>query len=449
MTAAFGSTYGSPQYTPYLALHNLQSSITAVAPRRFCRLVLISFSVLFTILFLLTATGHGPSLSTAAERELKLHEKVVPNQDQENSHEPLKPFPFSPMAPSAEKALNGINAPWLAAVITPAQDIDRRMIIRSTWMRMYSDLPFDTRFVVSNPGSRWTEAVQYENRTYGDMIVLDHLPENSVTANTIKTLEFYKWLVKEGRRYEFVSKIDTDLWFNARGFWDRYLAPRLTNATSTGATTSLSPFANMKATVEHTTIGQLYYSRNHHLVYPHGSMYTHTWDLVEDLVKYQEKYSVVVGEDRAVTTLLQKAGAKSNMVNLNATEKFDFEEADARNASSPWARAATHPTALMHALHGKDAIAVHKLKGRNLFMKVAHCFDSEGVKDEPPSDVPERRPPFYTRMHDFLDRFGLSTRYESQLDRIPASLYQQHGDDWVCDSVWNMGPSKTGYQAEL
>ena len=314
---------------------------------------------------------------------------------------------------------------------------------------MYSDLPFDARFVVSNPGSKWTEAVQFENRTYGDMIVLDHLPENSVTANTIKTLEFYKYLVKQGRRYEFVSKIDTDLWFNARGFWDRYLVPRLTNAKSISSAGSSPQPPPMRATVEHTTIGQLYYSRNHRLVYPHGSMYTHTWDLVEDLVQYQDKYSVVVGEDRAVTTLLQKAGVRSNMVNLNATEKFDFEEADARSADSPWARAATHPTALMHALHGKDIIAVHKLKGRNLFMKIAHSFDSEGIKPTPPVDGPERGPPFYTRMHDFLDRLGVSTRYESQLDRIPASMYHQVGEDWVCDGVWNLGPDKTGYQQEL
>lgn len=57
---------------------------------------------------------------------------------------------------------------------------------------MYRDIPFDYRFVVANPGPR-------ENGTFGDIIVLDHIAEDDITANTIKTLEFYKWLPQGGR----------------------------------------------------------------------------------------------------------------------------------------------------------------------------------------------------------------------------------------------------------
>jgi beta-1,3-galactosyltransferase 1 len=429
--------------------------LLTLMPRRFFRLILISFILIFVSIFLLQASGHGPSISqiSDAAAEHKAHEKVVPNQ--EDSHEALRPFPETPMVSPAEgDPDNRMPASWLAAVISPAQDVDRRMLIRSTWMRMYADVPFDPRFVISNPGSKWLEAVRFENRTYGDMIVLDHLPENSATANTIKTLEFYKWLVKQGRRYEFVSKIDTDLFLNARGFWDRYIEPRLANTTASSSstpakTTPAKTTPAKKATVERTVIGQLYYSRPHDQAYPHGSMYTHTWDLIELLAKLQEKDPVVMGEDQAVGKLLQNAGEQVHLVNMNATEKFDYDDADARTADSPWARTATHPMAMLHALYGRDELAVHQLKDRNLFMKIANAFDSKGIKAPPRFDGPEKRPPFFTRLHDFLDSFSLSTHFEGQMERIPDALYHRQGNDWIVDKVWNMGTEMTGYQKDL
>ncbi|KAK0392503.1 hypothetical protein NLU13_1998 [Sarocladium strictum] len=414
-------------------------------PRRFFRLILISSILIFVTLFLFTSSDSAPSFSriTEADEVQQSNEKIA--QIHEASREPLERFPVTPMLSPAQGkgSVDKTHAPWLAAVISPAHDIDRRMLIRSTWMRLYSDVPFEPKFVVSNPGPKWVETVRFENRTYGDMIVLDHIPENRVTANSIKTLEFYKWLVKHSRRYEYVSKIDTDLWLNARGFWDRYLEPRLTNTTSSSSTPS------WKATVERTAIGQLYYSRPNHRAFPHGSMYTHTWDLIELLAKLQGKDPVVLGEDQAVTKLLRNAGEQANLVNMNATEKFDYDDDDAQSASSPFARAATHPTAMLHALYGSDVLAVHQLKDRELFMKVATAFDSKGIKAPPAFAGPEKTPGFFTRLHDVLDSCGVSTHFEGQLDRIPSSLYRQQGGDWIVNDVWNLGPDMTGFQREL
>lgn len=105
----------------------------------------------------------------------------------------LSPFPFSPMRNETKsEGQNEQHNPWLAAVISTAGDAERRTLIRSSWMQLFRDVPFDGRFVVSNPGQRWTETVASENRTYGDMIVLDNIAEDDVTANTVKTLELYK-----------------------------------------------------------------------------------------------------------------------------------------------------------------------------------------------------------------------------------------------------------------
>lgn len=326
------------------------------------------------------------------------------------------------------------NRPWLAAVISTAADVERRMMIRSTWMQLYKDLPVDTRFVVSNPGPEWTETVALENRTFGDMIVLDHLQEDDVTANTIKTLEFYKWLVAGNKEYEFVTKLDTDLWLNAKGFWDRYLAPRLSNVT--GSPTS---------TVKRTVIGELYYSKFNDLVFPHGAMYTVTWDMVELLASLQDRFNVFTGEDMAVGVLMLKGREIANFVNFKGTEKFDYDDRDARGDGTAWARENTHPNAPRHAL-GEDAIAVHQLKDAALWYKVADCFDRDGIKEIPPEgESLQSITPLDLLWTDFRQWAGLGADpYRSRLERIPDFLWTLEDGDWVCDGIWNLGKSRGG-----
>ncbi|KAK2613028.1 hypothetical protein QQS21_000957 [Conoideocrella luteorostrata] len=366
-------------------------------------------------------------------------ETIVHYQDTTKLHRPkptLLPFPNSPQQTSHD-TISGKQSrrPWLAAVICAAQDVERRMLIRSTWMRLFQDTPFDPRFVVSNPGGVWNETIRYENRTFGDMIVLDHIPEDDITANTIKTLEFYKWLLKSGQKYEFVSKLDTDLWLNAPAFWDRYLVPRLSDSTG-----------QLTARVNRTVIGQLFYSDSGYNTFAHGSMYTVTWDMMQLLVSLQERFNVVTGEDAAVGILMHKGEERANFVNFRGEEKFDYDDADSRGDGSAYARADTHPTAISHALYGDYPIAIHQLKDKNLWMKVAACFTEKGIKPAPTTREPENPPPFRVRWADFLYSTGLSQAYISMFDKIPKELLRYEKGSWVCDNIWNLGKSARGFQ---
>ncbi|KAH7157441.1 hypothetical protein B0J13DRAFT_169847 [Dactylonectria estremocensis] len=410
-------------------------SSTWCIPKRLIRIVaisLISTFLLVTLFIKKHNTHHAPF--EAPNSGLVLHGKIV--DDAPTTQYPLDPFPESPMLlPPSDQYRNNQSNPWLAAVICAASDVEHRMMIRSTWMKLYQDVPFDGRFVVSSPGPQWTEVVATENRTFGDLIVLDHLREDDVTANTIKTLEFYKWLVHQGKKYEFVSKMDTDLWLNARGFWDKFLVPRLSN--STGSYT---------ATVERTVIGELYYSRSWDLVFPHGAMYTVTWDMVEMLASLQSKFCVVTGEDMAVATLMLKGRKQANFVNFKGTQKFDYDDMDSRGDGSAWARDTTHPNATRHAMIGGDAIAVHQLKLKEHWLKVAECFDEQGVKETPPLSGPAQTPPWTLRWSDFLASIGLSSRYISRFGRIPDFLWSFDDDGrWICDGIWSLGATRTGF----
>jgi hypothetical protein len=373
----------------------------------------------------------------------------------------LQPFPPSPLGslPPAGATDKDAPVPWLAAVICTPWDVERRMLIRTSWMRLYKDLPFDARFVVSNPGPEWVESIRLENSTFGDMIVLDNLREDDFTANTVKTLGFYRWLVdKSPRRYEFVSKMDTDLWLNARGFWDRYLEPRLSAPDDDEG-------APLRATVEKTIIGQLYYSPPHKIVFPHGSMYTVTWDMVSLLADLQDEHHVVAGEDMAMAVLMLKGHQQATVINMRGSEKFDFDERDTRHDGSAWAVDTTRPTAAEHALYGPDVIAVHQLKSNEAWLKVAACFDENGIKPMPswkaPPPAPEPKEPTppeelpadanddARKKHDdaqkeydaakkeFEEAKKQVMRYSrSRFDAIPGDYWEHIGGTWLCNGIW-------------
>lgn len=368
----------------------------------------------------------------APSTKLNVHGYAVKNLPE--STYALNPFHNSPMQNETQpQGQGGQHNPWLAAVMTAAGNIERRRLIRSSWMQLFRDVPYDGRFVVSNPGPQWTEAVASENHTYGDMIVLDNIPEDDVTANTIKTLELYKWLVRNGVRYEFVSKMDTDLWLNARGFWDRFLAPRMTQSVSNGALTSA---------VNKTVIGELYYSRTYDLVFPQGAMYTMTWDMVELLASLQERFQVVTGEDMATAVLMLKGRQRANFVNFQGTEKFDYDESDTRGDGTAWARRKTHPNSTYHALVGEEPIAVHRLKTDDSWNKVADCFDEKGIRKMPTHLRTESWRSLPVLWHDFWTWMGISGQYDSRFEQIPEFLWTLDGGDWICDAIWNLGKSE-------
>ncbi|CRK11193.1 hypothetical protein BN1708_010069 [Verticillium longisporum] len=331
----------------------------------------------------------------------------------------LEKFPYSPMDNPPHD--DGHQRPWLGAVICSAWDLKRRMLIRYTWMKLYKDVPMDQRFVISNPGPRWMDVIRQENRTYGDLIVLDHLQEDDFTANTVKTIEFYRWLVeKSPRKYEFVTKMDTDLWVNARGYYDRQILPRL--EAQAGNTTLVS-------TVDYTVIGQFYYDSYHKTSFPHGAIYTVTWDIVQLLPMLQDKFHVIAGEDVTMAWLLMRGKQKVNMAVLNEQEKFEFDQKDTRRGEDgPWARTGTDVTSPWHALAGKEALAIHMLKKDDEWLMVASVFDKNGLIDAPT-----------TESHEFRDDNDKPGYPRPHYTAIPDSFWETDKDGrLLCNGVWKL-----------
>ncbi|KAG6028409.1 hypothetical protein E4U41_000683, partial [Claviceps citrina] len=115
-----------------------------------------------------------------------------------------------------------------------------------------------------------------------------------------------------------------------------------------------------------------------------------------------------------------------------------------------------------HALptRGRHAIAVHRLKDRSLWLKVARCFAERGMVQPqplPPQPTtttttgqalgktrPEPAPPLHVRWADFWDYWGLSDAYRPVFDAIPRELLRYEGADLICDGIWNLGQQHQG-----
>ena len=136
-------------------------------------------------------------------------------------------FLYSPSLPSLHAPSPKAPPVWLIATISPAHSQQRRNIIRATWQSLYDDPAITTRFVISDPGELWMPLIRHENATYGDLIILSHLEETAHIANTIKTVELFRYLVESGFHWDFVSKLDDDSFLDVFTFYHSFILPRL------------------------------------------------------------------------------------------------------------------------------------------------------------------------------------------------------------------------------
>ncbi|KAH7390016.1 hypothetical protein BKA66DRAFT_568923 [Pyrenochaeta sp. MPI-SDFR-AT-0127] len=258
--------------------------------------------------------------------------------------------------------------------MSPAHGIQRRMIIRQTWQKLFSDPSlWTTRFVVSrSTNPTWQALVDAENETYGDIIQLSHLEENSHVANTVKTIEFFKYLTRmetntetetsvlpgfQTKKWSFVSKIDDDSFLDAKSFYHNYLLP-LQNGTR-------------------TIIARTIHMPNYTV--PGGQFYTMTSDMVSLLANLHTDNPIAdEAEDVLVGRLLYEANQDWLHIDLPNPIAFDYEATDLREEGKAFAAEDADLSGWRHAV-GPEAINPHKLRDDETYIKVAACFDKEGV----------------------------------------------------------------------
>ena len=273
----------------------------------------------------------------------------------------LASFNDVPQLTSRPSPLQTEHPEWLIATMIPVHGVARRMVIRHTWQRLYAKpSTWTTRFVIARaPNALWQEIIKAENKTYGDLIQLPHLEENSHVANTVKSVEFFKHLSKTHNPlpWKFVSKIDDDSFLDAKTFYRDFLASR--------------------RTANRTIIGRTLPAPNYH--YAGGQFYTLTDDMVS-LVDHLHIQNPITDEDedKLVGRLLYEAHEDWNLVDLPSRIAFDYEDKQLREEGKAFAAKDADLNAWAHAV-GPESINPHKMKDQATYLKVAACFDEHGV----------------------------------------------------------------------
>jgi hypothetical protein len=225
--------------------------------------------------------------------------------------------------------------------------------MRATWHKLFADPAFTMRFFLSDPGEVWMPLIQHENDTYGDLIVLPHLPETAQVATTIKQFEFFKYLAESGSSWDFVSKLDDDSFVDARAFYQEFLLPRVPSSKQNG---------------ERIVIGRHMTHSNPEYVYAGGQFFAISWEMVT-LVARLYTLNPIKDEidDVLLGRLLFEAGEDFEFINLNNQKAFDLDEEN----SDAWAWS--------HKVM-EGAINPHRLKDDETYLRVAGMYDSNGLK---------------------------------------------------------------------
>ena len=250
---------------------------------------------------------------------------------------------------------------WLIATMCAAKSQARRNIIRQTWQTLYKDPLYTTRFVLSGYDDIWDPLIQKENETYGDIIKLKNLDPRPSTANKIKALELFKYLVTSGQQYAWVSKLDDDAFLLADTFYTEYLS----TITTTYSTSRMLENKNMSTLIAAKQRNPTYSEFD----WPSGAFYTLSWPLIEQIVTIHDSPA---GQDDITTPEDVRLGKYL----YDAKTDFDFIEV--QNERKETLIEIPVPEARLPHKITKRAIVVHFLKSDETYLRVAGLFGKKG-----------------------------------------------------------------------
>ncbi|KAE9965914.1 hypothetical protein BLS_007312 [Venturia inaequalis] len=276
---------------------------------------------------------------------------------------------------------------WLVATMSPYFAIQRRTVIRETWQKLYRNTSTtEMKFVLANPDPDWDDIIAAENATHGDIIILHHLDENAKTANTIKTVEFFKHLTlneEQTKRWTFISKVDDDSYLDAKTFYNQYLQPLMTYNSSVVMLDEDIP------TVPAIVIGKKLHLPDANFDYPSGQFYTVSWDMATLMSTMQLKLNITTDEDVLVGKLLSLSEVPYTLIKLPYWEAHEIQwtgvKVDGRD--TVWADEKMNLNTWTHPI-GPSSINPHRMKDDKGYMMVAACYGPDGPR-KPPSKFVE------------------------------------------------------------
>ena len=256
----------------------------------------------------------------------------------------------------AQSEVKTKDARVLIFIATSYKDAQRRELIRSMQINIFKDLPIDWRFFLTNASEYYRKEIEYENLMYNDTVVLSNVEDDIHTLNKTMYFEILKYIQENMPDYNLVCKLDSEAFLNLKTLWPEYLEPNLYKK-------------------EPTFIGRILDSLEANLtlqlVQPrvHSAFVAINWNLMR-LVNKLYYIHWKVG-DYAFAEIQLSHYLKDDIINYNnltlshkSSPHFDPKE--------------TNFTKPNHIIT-PDAVYVDELKTENDYLKVASCFDSNGL----------------------------------------------------------------------
>jgi hypothetical protein len=233
----------------------------------------------------------------------------------------------------------------LIGISTSVSDFNRRQLIRTHQINPYKKYNITFRFVLANPEPLWWDVINYENKTFNDLIVLGNINDTRDIANTIKQFEFFTYVEKNMGLFKFVAKLDSDCFVSITDFWKDFFNDTIQEL----------DFAIIALFVR--DIGKF--------SWPQGSFEVISWKVMLLLNRlYANVYRTRWDEDIQLAWYLFDAQLNYTQIDFTRDRAYDFNKG-------------THPY-FMHDV-GYKAVRIHELKTDKTYLAVASCFNINGV----------------------------------------------------------------------
>jgi hypothetical protein len=225
-------------------------------------------------------------------------------------------------------------------------DFRRRHFIRTHQIAPYKSHNVTFRFFLTNPPPKYKKSIEYENNTYGDIIVLDNIPVDSrEVAQTFKVYEFFHYVEKNMQVFKYVAKLDGDCFLNIPAYMDQFFNHTVQN-------------------LDYALIS-LYIDNMARFDYPMGAYEALSWKLMRFINRlYLYVPRTRWEEDLQLAWYISDAEIAYNKLALPSTVAYDFR----KGWNPSWLSDVTD-----------EAVRVHELKTISDYIMVGNCFDSEGV----------------------------------------------------------------------
>jgi len=243
----------------------------------------------------------------------------------------------------------------LIGVSAVAKDFARRDLIRKLQINTYNHTfpNVHWKFQILNPNNdTLREEIMHENRTHGDIVILEKFIDNKTNAISVKPYEFFKYVAQNLPGYRYVAKMDDDTFMNITGLYDLRFTEQVRNQNN-------------------TIIAVWHKWDQQRMQFPHGGFYAISWDLV---LKLNELYDTVPMffkdkfEDFQVGIFFRDANITFNKVWIHHAHQCNWKTFD---ESTPMSKCnITH----QYLTKWSTIIRVHLLKEESLYRNISSYF---------------------------------------------------------------------------